>query len=740
MATTTAQQSEELAVALKDADIVVVLDSIIDPKVTPKADKVYVDGELAKKVNSVTGKGLSTKDFTAALKSKLATMEGTHFKGIHDSLAALETASPAASAEAGSYGYIKHGTDAEKVAMLDGGAWVELASGGGAGNPLTGAQIKALYEGNADTNAFTDALKATLAHIKATKAFDADVIQDNLAAQTQRTAGVSFTPAVPTSPNPDLKKDHIAVSAPVVMEGVQHIPTDHTTAIMSKELMTVGNVLTLLSQIASLTMMDKGTIADINDITETGIYEGTDIQHGPITGKAMVLANKDAAGDYGFFFMGADEVLHTGGKQAGGTAVKWTSIINHNDIGDLHSLMAGKNLVTYLTDLQAQVAALQGTSGHASTEPAAGSWGTVPVACDATEQLITVDLHTFTQPATGNVDLDDGQPHTVRFIKAPTSPKDIPVATTWVWVTPFTGGNPVRMFSNGKEMPSSSFAAYITSGAWIDITFTGGKYSISNVRIPAGASTVSKALLADGSVEMKAGYVPTKDMSIATKKFVEGAGSNAAGLFQFDYKIKMSASDATPPVKFISFDDVDFTKTAKLYINKKDRLGTDMSLFLKGIKTGDWFNIHDNGDIGDFVAFDVTGPVVQNGDIFEIPVSKYDDNGTLTDGERVYVHWQSDEEVIKTITDINDITKEGVYDGNNVAHSPVQGDIVVVATKDSQGNIGLTLKDNTMRVYQGGIPSGGTAHFISVAADHLFGTADPAASVGHDGDLYFKYA
>jgi hypothetical protein len=250
--------------------------------------------------------------------------------------------------------------------------------------------------------------------------------------------------------------------------------------------MTIGNVMTLMGQLTELTMMDKGTITDINGITETGIYEGTDIANAPITGKGMVLANKDAAGDFGFFYMGADEVLHTGGKQAGGTAVKWTSIINYSDIGDLHSLMAGGDLVTYLTKLQADVKALQGaTSGHTTTDPVAGSWGTVPISCDVTEQLITIDLQGLTQPITGNVDLDDGQPHTIKFIKAPTSPKDIPDATTWVWVTPFTGGNPVRMFSNGKEMPSSSFAAYINSGSWVDITFTGGKYSISNVRIPA---------------------------------------------------------------------------------------------------------------------------------------------------------------------------------------------------------------------------------------------------------------
>jgi len=236
---------------------------------------------------------------------------------------------------------------------------------------------------------------------------------------------------------------------------------------------------------------------------------------------------------------------------------------------------------------------------------------------------------------------------------------------------------------------------------------------------------------------MLAGYTPAADGDLADKKYVDNTPATS-GLFQYDYKIKLSASDATPAVKHISFDDVDFTKTTKLYINKIDRTNTDMSLFLKAIDKGDWFNIHDNGDIGDFVAFDVTGAAVQNGDIFEIPVSRYDDNGTLTDNERVFIHWQRDEEVITTIHDVNDIVKAGVYDGTGVLNSPVHGAIVIVATMDSNGNIGLTLKDDTLRVYQGGIPKGGTAHFNHASPNHLFGSADPANTLGSDGDIYFE--
>jgi len=158
------------------------------------------------------------------------------------------------------------------------------------------------------------------------------------------------------------------------------------------------------------------------------------------------------------------------------------------------------------------------------------------------------------------------------------------------------------------------------------------------------------------------------------KHLIENAaGSLAGGLFQFDYKIKTDASSTTPAAKHISFDDVDFTKTTKLYINKKDRTNTDMSLFLNSIVAGDWFNIHDNNDINDFVAFDITGPAVVAGDVFVVPVSHYGGNGTLKNDERVYIHWQQVDTTSDTtvITDVADIVDGGNYEGTNIANSPV---------------------------------------------------------------------
>ena len=114
------------------------------------------------KVDKISGKELSEEDFTTALKHKLDTIEGSHFKGTHATLAALEIAFPASLQEAGSYAYIQTGTDPLKMAMLDdtGDAWKDLDAGH---TDLTSAQVKALYESNANTNPFDDNIKNLLA-------------------------------------------------------------------------------------------------------------------------------------------------------------------------------------------------------------------------------------------------------------------------------------------------------------------------------------------------------------------------------------------------------------------------------------------------------------------------------------------------------------------------------------------------------------------------------------------------
>ncbi|MCC3679229.1 hypothetical protein LLE81_00270 [Staphylococcus epidermidis] len=133
-----------------------------------KADSAVQPAELASslgaKVDKVAGYGLSQENFTPAEKAKLSGLEGSHFKGLFATLAALETAIPAASA--GDYADVDAGAGSSTVRYLwdvsDAG-WVAS----GSGSPLTAADIKVLYESNPDTNVFSDAEESKLSGIEA---------------------------------------------------------------------------------------------------------------------------------------------------------------------------------------------------------------------------------------------------------------------------------------------------------------------------------------------------------------------------------------------------------------------------------------------------------------------------------------------------------------------------------------------------------------------------------------------
>lgn len=120
---------------------------------------------LADKVDKVAGKGLSSNDYTTAEKNKLAGLEGSHFKGLHGSLAALQAAHP--SAVAGDYADVDAGAGVDVVRYLwdvSDSQWVAQTAAGGS---MTAAQVKTAYESNPDTNAFTDAEQAKLDGIAA---------------------------------------------------------------------------------------------------------------------------------------------------------------------------------------------------------------------------------------------------------------------------------------------------------------------------------------------------------------------------------------------------------------------------------------------------------------------------------------------------------------------------------------------------------------------------------------------
>lgn len=116
--------------------------------------------ELSNKVDKVAGKGLSTEDFTTTLKNKLDGLEGSKFVGQYASLANLQTAHP--TADVGQYAYVDAGVGEPVQKYIwdsNDNEWTGPLTTG----DQTPAQIKQLYEQNADTNAFTDSEKADVA-------------------------------------------------------------------------------------------------------------------------------------------------------------------------------------------------------------------------------------------------------------------------------------------------------------------------------------------------------------------------------------------------------------------------------------------------------------------------------------------------------------------------------------------------------------------------------------------------
>ncbi len=132
---------------------------------------------LDEKVDKVVGKQLSTEDYTTAEKTKLAGLDEAHYKGTYVNLAALEAAHPTAAP--GDYADVDAGAADPVLRYIWDDSDSEWVAQAGSADPVTAAQVKTLYESNADTNAFTDSEKSKLAGVAAGATANADT--DSLA-------------------------------------------------------------------------------------------------------------------------------------------------------------------------------------------------------------------------------------------------------------------------------------------------------------------------------------------------------------------------------------------------------------------------------------------------------------------------------------------------------------------------------------------------------------------------------
>lgn len=147
--------------------------ALADTAVQPAALSV----QLGLKVDKVAGYGLSQENFTSAEKDKLAGLEGSHYRGTFINFTALQTALP--TAEEGDYADVDAGAGAPVQRYIWDESDTEWVAQAGSADPITAAQVKALYESNPDTNAYTDAEKSKLGGIAAGATANADT--DSLA-------------------------------------------------------------------------------------------------------------------------------------------------------------------------------------------------------------------------------------------------------------------------------------------------------------------------------------------------------------------------------------------------------------------------------------------------------------------------------------------------------------------------------------------------------------------------------
>ena len=119
-----------------------------------------LDTALGNKVDKVSGKVLSDRNFTQAEKDKLSSLESSKFVGLFASEGALPT-----SGVEGAYANVDGGVGSDVFRVIwdtSDKKWVRVK---GVSTELTAAQIKQQYESNPDTNAFTDGEKTKLASV-----------------------------------------------------------------------------------------------------------------------------------------------------------------------------------------------------------------------------------------------------------------------------------------------------------------------------------------------------------------------------------------------------------------------------------------------------------------------------------------------------------------------------------------------------------------------------------------------
>lgn len=148
-----------------------------------------------------------------------------------------------------------------------------------------------------------------------------------------------------------------------------------------------------------------------------------------------------------------------------------------------------------------------------------------------------------------------------------------------------------------------------------------------------------------------------------TEKWIPSYSTAAIGITEFAYRVNTN-NVSNPNAGFISTDNSDPSLVTILYVHDTDDNGNDLSLFLDELKDGDWLNFYDRTDSEVFEAYDISGEVVKNGDVYEIPVILYDYSVVrLNNNAQIKLFWRkieapqvvnlNDDQIFNTSTNEN---------------------------------------------------------------------------------------
>ena len=134
---------------------------------------------LNTKVDRVAGKVLSDNNYTDGERDKLAGLEGSKFRGVFTSL--LELQAGVTTPQAGYYAQVDTGLGSDAIQYIydvSDDKWIAQESA----TPITASQVKQMYESNPNTNALTDDMAAIV-----------NGVQDSLDGKVDKEVGMQLS-------------------------------------------------------------------------------------------------------------------------------------------------------------------------------------------------------------------------------------------------------------------------------------------------------------------------------------------------------------------------------------------------------------------------------------------------------------------------------------------------------------------------------------------------------------------